>query len=108
MQKWKSQLRKGLVELCLLAALEREDEAYGYQLLQVLEHGGGMTFSESTIYPVLARLAQNGLVKSRMVKSESGPPRRYYQLSTKGKTRLRELTAEWQGVVQSINGLLKQ
>ncbi|MEM7312035.1 MAG: PadR family transcriptional regulator [Planctomycetota bacterium] len=107
MQKWKSQLRKGLVELTLLAALRDQGEAYGYQLLQVLADVEGMTFSESTIYPVLARMAQNGLVKSRMVPSESGPKRRYYLLSPKGLTRLDELAAEWQSVSRSINRLLQ-
>ncbi len=107
MQKWKSQLRKGLVELALLAALLNEGEAYGYQLLQVLDRIEGLSFSESTIYPVLARMAQNGLVKSRMAPSESGPQRRYYELTQLGRTRLGQLAAEWQSMSRSINHLLQ-
>src|SRR6185312_13264770 len=80
---WISQLRKGLVELLVLAAL-RHEELYGYQLLQRLAQMNGMSLTESTLYPILARLADDNFVAVRQVPSTSGPPRRYYRLTAAG------------------------
>ena len=91
MREWIAQLRKGLVELCVLAALRR-GEAYGYQILQQLgEQGGALAIGESTVYPVLALLTADGLVRVRAAASPSGPPRRYYRLTAAGQARLAEM-----------------
>jgi PadR family transcriptional regulator PadR len=63
MRIWTAQLRKGLIELAVLAAL-CEGEAYGYQILQRLGRVDGLAITESTVYPLLARLARDGMVKS--------------------------------------------
>ena len=65
MQTWKTQLRKGIVELCVMGVLQRKGEAYGYELLQALQGVDGLSFSESTVYPVLARLSDNGMIAAR-------------------------------------------
>jgi PadR family transcriptional regulator, regulatory protein PadR len=101
---WVSQLRKGLVELLVLAALRRE-EVYGYQLLQRLAALDGLALTESTLYPVLARLAADRLVAVRQVPSPAGPPRRYYRLTPAGAKRLEDMLAHWRQVNASIDAL---
>ena len=101
---WVSQLRKGLVELLVLAALRRE-EVYGYQLLQKLSALDGLALTESTLYPVLGRLADDRLVAVRQVPSPAGPPRRYYRLTPAGEKRLGEMLAHWRQVNSSIDAL---
>lgn len=101
---WVSQLRKGLVELLVLAALQRQ-EAYGYQLLQRLASVEGLALTESTLYPVLARLAEEKLVAVRQEPSPSGPPRRYYRLTPTGRARLNDMLAHWRQVNASIESL---
>ena len=101
---WVSQLRKGLVELLVLAAL-RQQEVYGYQLLQRLAALDGLALTESTLYPVLARLAADRLVAVRQIPSPAGPPRRYYRLTPAGAKRLDDMLAHWRQVNASINAL---
>ncbi|MCL2647598.1 MAG: PadR family transcriptional regulator [Phycisphaerales bacterium] len=98
---WVAQLRKGLVELLVLAVLRRE-EVYGYQLLQRLAELDGLALSESTLYPVLARLAADQLVAVRQEPSPTGPPRRYYRLTRAGQKRLDEMLAHWRQMNGSI------
>src|SRR5579864_9252989 len=100
---WVAQLRKGLVELLVLAALRRE-ELYGYQLLQRLAEMDGLALTESTLYPVLARLAADDLVAVRQEPSPSGPPRRYYHLTRAGQRRLDDMLAHW----RQVNGSIEQ
>ena len=101
---WVSQLRKGLVDLLVLAAL-RQQEVYGYQLLQRLAALDGLALTESTLYPVLARLAADHLVAVRQVPSPAGPPRRYYRLTPTGTKRLEDMLAHWRQVNASIDAL---
>jgi PadR family transcriptional regulator, regulatory protein PadR len=101
---WVSQLRKGLVELLVLAAL-RHEELYGYQLLQRLASMNGLSLTESTLYPVLGRLADDRLVAVRQVPSPSGPPRRYYRLTPAGEKRLTEMMAYWKQINASVDAL---
>ena len=103
---WIAQLRKGLVELLVLAALSRE-EAYGYQLLQRLALLDGLALTESTLYPVLARLAEDKLVEVRQVPSTSGPPRLYYRLTAAGQRRLDDMLTHWRRVNVSVETLAR-
>jgi PadR family transcriptional regulator PadR len=105
MTAWATQVRKGLTELAALAAL-RNGEAYGYQLLERLAKADGLEFSESTVYPLLTRLAKEGCLAVRTTPSEVGPPRRYYRLTSQGRARLDRMAAHWQQVVTGITGLL--
>lgn len=106
METWIAQTRKGLIELCVLAAL-KDAEAYGYQILQQLSKADCLAIGESTVYPILARLAKDGLVKVRVAASPAGPSRRYYQLTPAGQARLREMTTYWKDVRSAIDHLLK-
>ncbi len=107
MRTWVSQLRKGLVELSVMAAL-RDGEAYGYQILQRLTATEELATTESAVYPILARLARDGLVKVRAAPSPSGPPRRYYRLTALGKARLKEMSLYWKGIIVAVNNLLQE
>jgi PadR family transcriptional regulator PadR len=101
---WVAQVRKGLVELCVMAALERS-EAYGAELLQRLTRADGLAITESTVYPILARLTEDGLLAVRAAPSPAGPPRRYYRLTSLGRARLREMTAYWNDIRASVEAL---
>jgi PadR family transcriptional regulator PadR len=105
MDGWDSQLRRGVVELAVLATIARE-ETYGYRVVEQLRQLAGLGFTESTIYPVLTRLAQDGFLAIRSEPSPSGPPRRYYRLTAAGQRRFAQLTDRWRTVSQSLAGLL--
>ena len=102
---WSQQVRKGLAELCILASL-RDEEAYGYAILKKLSAAGALSFTESTIYPVLAKLADDGDVVVRNAASPSGPVRRYYRLTPKGRRRLAGLIENWRGLRDNVDAYL--
>ena len=104
-QQWITQFRKGLVEFCIMIVL-RDNEAYGYQIVEQLGNVSGLEVTESTVYPVLARLARDGCLTSRTVPSQSGPPRRYYRLSPAGRKRLEEMISHWRVIQTSVNQLI--
>jgi PadR family transcriptional regulator PadR len=105
MDGWDAQLRRGVVELAVLATIARQ-ETYGYRVVEELRQLDGLGFTESTIYPVLTRLAQDGYLAIRTEPSPSGPPRRYSRLTAPGERRFRQLTQRWQTVSQSLSQLL--
>jgi len=105
-QHWISQFRKGLIEFCIMAVL-RDEEAYGYQIVERLGRLAGMEVTESTVYPVLARLSRDRCVTTRTVPSSSGPARRYYRLSELGRQRLQEMICHWQSIQDSVNQLIQ-
>ncbi|HUU90709.1 MAG TPA: PadR family transcriptional regulator [Phycisphaerae bacterium] len=105
MRSWVSQLRKGLVELCVLGALN-DGEAYGYEILQRLAQADNLAITESTVYPILARLAKEGVLQVRVAPSPSGPPRRYYRLTDTGRARLSEMHRYWRHLTAAVDGLL--
>jgi PadR family transcriptional regulator PadR len=102
---WSSQLKKGMVELSVLAALH-ESEAYGYQLLQRLAQDPILSTTESTLYPLLSRLAEERLVVVRQAPSPTGPPRRYYRLTPQGREQLRQLSEYWRQLSTAVDDLL--
>ena len=105
MKSWVTQLRKGIGELVVLAALRR-GEAYGYALLQRINQTNGLGMTESTVYPLLARLTDDGCLTVRAVASKSGPPRRYYKLTKLGRSRLREMSHLWNDFSSGVEVLL--
>lgn len=100
-----SQLRRGVVEYCVLALL-RQEERYGFELAQMLTELGGLVTSEGTIYPLLARLRRDGTVETTWRESTSGPPRRYYRLTDKGRLALDEFTLEWKRFRDGVDHVL--
>lgn len=81
---WTVQVRKGLLELCILTALA-DDERYGYELVKSLVAVPGLGVTEGTLYPLLSRLKAAGFVSSRLEESPSGPARKYYALTPEGR-----------------------
>ena len=81
---WTVQVRKGLIELCILNALA-EEERYGYDLVKMLVAIPGLGVTEGTIYPLLSRLRVAGLITSRLEESSAGPARKYYALTKDGR-----------------------
>ncbi len=87
---WITQLRKGLLEYCVLTVLSR-GESYGYEIVQTLKDIEELAVSESTVYPILSRLREEKFLKVRDVPSDAGPPRRHFALTAMGKVRLAEM-----------------
>jgi PadR family transcriptional regulator PadR len=106
MNRWESQLRKGVVELAVLASIGR-GETYGYRIVDQLQKLEGLELTESTVYPVLTRLARDRLLAVRTEVSPAGPTRRYYRLTAQGETRLRQLAKGWRTVSQSLDTLIE-
>ncbi len=105
MSHWETQVRKGLVELAVLATIAR-GETYGYRIVERLQKVEGLQFTESTVYPVLTRLARERLLAIRAAPSPAGPVRRYYRLTTSGEQRLGQMAESWKSVATSLSGLL--
>ncbi len=80
---WTVQVRKGVLDLCILNALEAR-ERYGYELVKELAGLPGFGVTEGTLYPLLSRLRVQGLVKTRLEESSGGPARKYYSLTPTG------------------------
>lgn len=93
------QMRKGLLELCVLHIISR-GEVYTSDLIEELTQAQ-MIVVEGTLYPLLNRLKTAALVEYRWVESESGPPRKYYSITEKGKDFLQTLTETWASLVNS-------
>ena len=104
-ENWEVQLRKGCLELAILAALW-EGQLYGLEILRVLESSSELIVSEGTIYPLLNRLKTVGLVESEWVESDSGHPRKYYALTPAGIRRAREMATIWEKFSLSMERLL--
>jgi PadR family transcriptional regulator PadR len=100
-----SQLRRGTVEYCVLALL-RDGERYGFELVRELSESAGLVTSEGTIYPLLTRLRKDQLVTTTWRESESGPPRRYYQLTESGHAALASFMTEWARYRDSVDAIL--
>lgn len=100
-----SQLRRGVIEYCVLSLLARE-ELYGFDLVRRLAAVDGMVTSEGTIYPLLSRLRREGWVSTTWAESESGPPRRYYAITESGQRALAEFTADWHRFRDAVDLLL--
>ncbi len=103
MSAWATQLRRGLVELCVLALL-KDEEAYGYEIVERLNAEANLEISESTVYPILARLHRDKLLAQRRVTSSNGPPRRYFRLTPAGSRHFAEMIREW----ESLNSCVYQ
>lgn len=94
-------MRKGVLEYCILSIL-REDDKYASEILETLKDAK-MLVVEGTIYPLLTRLKNAGLLSYRWEESSSGPPRKYYGLTETGKVFLKELNTTWDELRTAVN-----
>lgn len=97
----KSQMRKGLLEYCILSIISRQ-EAYASDILETLKESK-LLVVEGTLYPLLTRMKNEGLLVYRWQESTGGPPRKYYTLTASGQELLAQLDDEWQSIYQAIN-----
>lgn len=99
-----AQMRKGILEFCILL-IAAKGEAYSSEILQRLKEAD-LLVVEGTLYPLLSRLKGDGLLSYEWKESKSGPPRKYYSITPKGRTTLKRLTATWSSLSDSIHSLL--
>ena len=104
MDSWITQLRKGLIELCVLNLLER-GESYGYEILQALQQIEELVVTDSTVHPILSRPRKDGCLKVQVKPSSSGPPRRYFSLTALGRQRAKEMNLYWGNLQTAIEHL---
>lgn len=104
MSRWMSQFRRGVLELCVLNHLQQQPD-HGYQIVQRLKMLDGLDVRESTVYPILARLKEDGFVVVRHEPSPAGPSRRVFRLTATGRERRRTLNAYWDLLEASVDEL---
>ncbi len=104
-QKWEIQLRKGTLELVILAALQQRT-LYGLELLKLLQSFPSTAITEGTLYPLLDRLKREQLLDAQWVQEGDIRPRKYYQLTAQGQQKLQQLSRVWRQSVQDIEYLL--
>lgn len=98
-----AQMRKGILEYCVLSILSKK-ECYPSEIIQQLKEGE-LIVVEGTLYPLLTRLKNAKLLDYRWEESKSGPPRKYYELTQKGIAFLQELKKTWRQLNQAVNQL---
>ena len=104
-ERWEAQLRKGCLDLAILAVLWNR-RLYGLEILRFLQDTSGLELAEGTLYPILLRLKQDALVESTWVEAEAGHPRKYYWLTPEGRERAVAMIQTWDGFTSSISRLL--
>ena len=101
----RSQMRKGVLEYCILSLLSKED-AYASSLLSRLKDAN-MIVVEGTLYPMLIRQKNQGLLTYRWEESPQGPPRKYYSLTDKGREQLSQMDDAWREIIATIDEIKK-
>ena len=98
-----TQLKKGNLDLCVLSLLSKRD-MYGYELVNSIS--SAIEISEGTIYPLLKRIRDEGLVTSYLKESSEGPPRKYYTITKEGIDKKNQLAKEWFEFVEAIKSII--
>jgi PadR family transcriptional regulator PadR len=98
------QLKRGVLELCVLAHLATADN-YAYEIATFLAREIGM--GEGTIYPLMRRMQTEGLLENYLVDSPTGPPRRYYRVTRAGRARLQAQRESWQTFSRAIDRIVR-
>lgn len=101
----KAQMRKGVLDYCILLILAKK-EAYASQILNYLKDAQ-LIVVEGTLYPLLNRLKNEGLLNYRWEESPQGPPRKFYEITELGRTFLKHLDTAWEELVISVNSIKK-
>ena len=99
----RSQMRKSVLEYCILSILDRK-ESYASSIIEELKQAN-MIVVEGTLYPLLIRLKNQGLLSYRWEESTQGPPRKYYDITDSGRAQLIEMDASWNDLVKTISSL---
>ncbi|MYM75502.1 PadR family transcriptional regulator [Duganella sp. FT134W] len=99
----KTQLKKGALEMCVLAILSNKD-SYAYEIVAQL--ADGLDMSEGTIYPLMRRLQNEKWVTNYLVESDHGPSRKYYKLAHAGREQLAKMQLDWHAFINEVNHIL--
>lgn len=101
LENTKIQMRKGVLEYCILSIISQQ-EVYSSEILEALKEAK-LIVVEGTLYPLLTRLKNSGLLSYNWQESTEGPPRKYYQLTKSGELFLEELDSSWTDLVHTVN-----
>lgn len=99
-------MRKGVLELCILSIVSRED-AYASDIIEKLK-SARLIVVEGTLYPLLTRLKNEGMLSYRWEESTQGPPRKYYKITESGQKVLESMARDWTDLMGSVESLLKE
>jgi len=103
---WTTQLRKGVLELCILNVIG-QGRIYGYDIVRRLRDIDALVVREGTIYPILSRLKRDGLVRTSLEESSEGPARKYYELTRRGDDLLADMNSYWDVLMRGMSTLRK-
>jgi PadR family transcriptional regulator len=106
-ENWTTQLRKGVLELCILNIVGW-GRMYGYDIGKQLRGLDGLMISEGTIYPILSRLKRDGLVRTSLEESPEGPARKYYELTRRGEQLRDDMNTYWDLLARGISDLTRR
>ncbi|MEA3504528.1 MAG: PadR family transcriptional regulator [Bacteroidota bacterium] len=102
--KTKAQMRKGVLEMCILSIINQQD-SYASDIITHLKESN-LIVVEGTLYPLLTRLKNAALLEYHWQESQSGPPRKYYRLTDEGKKLLEDLKLDWANLVSQVNSIV--
>ncbi len=102
-----SQWLRGVLDLCLMAVVA-DEPAYGYEMTRRMSERGLAVVAEGSIYPALGRLERDGLLAGRREPGAGGPPRKYYRLTSRGRTALAAGERDWSDFVRGVSGVLNR
>jgi PadR family transcriptional regulator PadR len=105
-QHWEAQIRKGCLEMAILASLW-QSRLYGLEILRELSEKSQLEVAEGTLYPILSRLKKEGLLESEWVEAEAGHPRKYYWLTAAGRDRAQEMVSVWSEFAEKLSVLVQ-
>ncbi len=106
-ERWEAQLRKGCLEMAIMASLWNA-RLYGLEILRALSEDSQLEVAEGTVYPILARLKAEGLLQSEWVEADAGHPRKYYWLTAAGRRRAREMVEAWNDFSTNLSALVQR
>ncbi|MCJ8497026.1 PadR family transcriptional regulator [Chryseobacterium salipaludis] len=104
-EKWQSQLKKGTLSFIILLIL-KEDECYGYELIEKVKDYTQIEIAEGTLYPLLNRLKTDELLNSKWVEQKTGIPRKYYFLTETGGETLSQMTEHWKNLERNLKKII--
>ena len=101
-----AQMRKGVLDYCILLVIARGEQVYASDILAALK-SSNLLVVEGTVYPLLSRLTRAQYLTYTWIESPAGPPRKYYSLTPRGREALRQMTEQWVAFTTSINDLAR-
>ncbi|OXM14649.1 PadR family transcriptional regulator [Paenibacillus herberti] len=101
MAEWTSQVRRGILEYCVLSLIGSKP-TYGYELVTMLNRWESLAVTEGTLYPILRRLINEKHLESFWQESDSGPPRKYYRLTPQGQQLVENMAQDWSKIVEAV------